>query len=88
MTEEFDPTYKETSLHACITCRCGTKVWYGYGIQHKTRPKYCKTCERLIAMRFFTAFGGKPTSQDLQEFIESDLRAEIIHPDTSETKRS
>jgi len=42
--DEFHPSYADTSMHACITCKCGRKVWYGCGTRHTHRPMYCKDC--------------------------------------------
>jgi len=74
MREEYDPSYAETTLHACITCMCGKKVWYGYGVQHYSRPKYCKSCEdeqrRIITERY----GDR---HDLQAILDFELRRVI-----------
>ena len=49
---EFYPSYKETSLHAKITCKCGKDVWYGYGKGILVRPKYCSECTMIEVRKF------------------------------------
>ena len=44
LSDEYDPSYETTTMHAVITCSCGRKVWYGCGARQETRPKYCKAC--------------------------------------------
>lgn len=51
MKDEFDESYELTTMHACITCSCGRKVWYGCGEKQETRPKYCKECTKKVILR-------------------------------------
>lgn len=44
--EEFDVSYKGTSCHASITCKCGIRVWYGCGKNDTTRPIFCRECTK------------------------------------------
>ena len=51
MTDEYDNSFEETSVHACITCACGRKVWYGCGAKQESRPKYCRRRTEKVEMR-------------------------------------
>lgn len=44
---EYEESYFLTTAHAVITCKCGKQVWYGCGVNQKTRPVYCKECTKL-----------------------------------------
>lgn len=78
MTVEYDPSYVETTAHACITCKCGRKVWYGCSKKkHHTRPKYCKSCTEKEAMKLREKFVDYMDKEELQRLIDSELRRVI-----------
>jgi hypothetical protein len=45
MPDEIHPSYRTTTIHARITCGCGTIVWYGASekLGHKP-PRGCSKC--------------------------------------------
>ena len=70
MKDEFHPSYKESSIHACITCKCGKKVWYGCGNKHTHRPMFCHDCtvkeiERIRSVK--TSHLGTLTDEQIIE---------------------
>lgn len=77
MKEEYDPSYKETTAHACITCKCGTKVWYGCAKRHLTRPKYCASCTRTEAVKVASRYEGSVDAAELQRIMDWELRRVI-----------
>jgi len=77
MNEEYDASYELTTAHACITCKCGTKVWYGCGIKQKTRPKYCSICEKTETKRIVSTYKEKVDRYELQRILDFELRREI-----------
>ena len=44
--EERDASCNESTCHAAIICKCGTRVWYACGKFHNSRPIYCEACTR------------------------------------------
>jgi len=77
MKEEYDASYKETTAHACITCKCGKKVWYGCAKRHLTRPKYCDTCTRTEAVKITSRYEGSVDAAELQRIMDWELRRVI-----------
>jgi hypothetical protein len=77
MTEEYDPSYEQTTAHACITCKCGVKVWYGCGVKQLTRPKYCTVCERKERNKIIASYKDKVDSHELHRILEWELRRGI-----------
>lgn len=77
MKEEYDDSYDQTTAHSCITCKCGTKVWYGCGVKQLTRPKYCKACEKKERERIIASYKDKVDSHELHRIIEWELRRGI-----------
>jgi hypothetical protein len=77
MKEEYDPSYKETTAHACITCKCGTKVWYGCAKRHLTRPKYCASCTRTEVVKIASRYERTVDAAELQRIMDWELRRVI-----------
>jgi hypothetical protein len=70
---ETDESYKQTTMHASMICRCGVRVWYGYGKMHTTRPLFCKKCTAIETERI-----GRTTSLTDDE-LDKHLRRKIQH---------
>jgi hypothetical protein len=77
MKEEYDKSYDQTTAHSCITCKCGTKVWYGCGVKQTTRPKYCMLCEKKERARITASYQGKVDHHELSRIIEWEVRRSI-----------
>jgi len=77
MSEEYDTSYTETSSHACITCKCGKKVWYGCGKKQTTRPKYCRSCTEIEMSKLKEHLPNVDTIR-MHEIYIKELRREII----------
>ena len=77
MKEEYDESYEQTTAHSCITCKCGTKVWYGCGVKQLTRPKYCRACEKKERSRITASYQGKVDNQELYRILEWETRRGI-----------
>jgi hypothetical protein len=77
MSVEYDESYNHTTVHACITCKCGKKVWYGCGKKQLTRPKFCKACTEVEMNKLKEHL---PHLDDLrmQEIFIKELRREIL----------
>ena len=70
---EKDESFDETSLHARMVCKCGTIVWYGYGMMHDTRPLFCKRCTEKELDKIMH------DGADEEELIRTHLRRKIYH---------
>ena len=77
MSVEYDESYNHTTAHACITCKCGKKVWYGCGKKQFTRPKYCKACTE-VEMNKLKEHLPHLDNLRMQEIFIKELRREIV----------
>jgi hypothetical protein len=77
MKEVHDESYYATTVHSCITCKCGTKVWYGCGVKQLTRPKYCPDCEKAEAIKIAVRYEGSVDAYELQRITDWELRRSL-----------
>lgn len=70
---EKDDSFDETTLHASMVCKCGCRVWYGYGKTHTTRPLFCKKCTAIETERI------ERTTSLTDEEMDKHLRRKIHH---------
>jgi hypothetical protein len=74
---EKDESFDETTLHASMVCKCGVRVWYGYGKQHDTRPLFCKKCTEVEIQRIERT--TSLTGDELESYLGKHLRRKIHH---------
>lgn len=77
MREVHDDSFYATTVHSCITCKCGTKVWYGCGVKQLTRPKYCPKCEKIETIKIAERYQGSVDAYELQRIIDWELRRSL-----------
>ena len=77
MIEYNDKSYNACKNHTCITCKCGTVVWYGYSKLFNKRPKYCSICSDITERNIRLSARQSEPDEQLAARIEDALYRKI-----------